>query len=87
MPSPFLSANLSPSPAEAVAPVTKSDTVDLARIPCRSLWIGGAGDVAVVCQDGSVATIAGVNAGTLLPIAVKRVNSTNTTATSIVALY
>ena len=50
--------------------------------------MGGAGDLAVMFIDGSAGvTLAGVTAGTLLPIQVQKVMSTNTTATSIVALY
>lgn len=68
--------------------VTKSDTAPLPLGPCRALWIGGAGDVAVIATDDDTAvTISGVVAGTLLPIKCKTVMSTNTTATLIVALY
>jgi len=49
----------------------------------RGLWVGGAGNVAVVFPDGEVVTFVGVQAGSLLPVAAVRVNSTNTTATSI----
>lgn len=73
-------------PAISVASVTPSDSTNLSSI-ARALWVGGAGDVAVVCPDNTVATLVGVPAGTLLPVRAKRVNSTNTTATSIVALY
>ncbi len=56
--------------------------------PTRALWVGGAGNVAVQfsSQDSAV-TIVGVPAGTLLPVSVTKVMSTNTTATSIVALW
>lgn len=62
---------------------------DLPSGVTRALWIGGTGDVAIVAEnDGTTAvTIVGVPAGTLLPVRAKRVNSTNTTATAIVALY
>lgn len=60
----------------------------------RALWVGGAGDLVVKFYSvvdptvaGNTVTITGVPAGTLLPFAVKCVNSTSTTATSIVALY
>lgn len=68
------------------AAVTASDTT---RINCRCLYIGGAGNVALSI-DGTTAAvmITGVPAGTFLPIELNqgRVMSTNTTATSIVAL-
>ena len=75
------------SPAWDAVAVTPADS-DLARVATRGLYIGGNGDVAVVMAGGgSAVTFAGVAAGTILPIRVDRVNSTNTTATSIVALY
>jgi hypothetical protein len=66
--------------------VTPSDATILETT--RGLWVGGAGNVAVVFADGgSAVTLSTVGAGTLLPIQVKQVMSTNTTATLITALY
>ena len=66
--------------------VTKSDATILPTT--RGLWVGGAGDVAVIfAGDTAAVTLAGVLAGTLLPVQVTKVMSANTTATSIVALY
>lgn len=68
---------------DAVA-VTPSDST---AVLFRGLWIGGAGNVAIIGLLGDTAvTLSGVPAGTYLPIAVKRVMSTNTTATLIVGL-
>jgi hypothetical protein len=81
-------ANVNPSVASArggVA-VTKSDATTYT--PTRGVWVGGAGNLAVVFADQSTAvTLVGVAAGTLLPIAVIQIMSTNTTATDIVALW
>lgn len=66
--------------------VTPSDATLLDMT--RGLYVGGAGAVAVLGWDDSVAvTFAAVPAGTILPVRVKKVMSTNTTATNIVALY
>lgn len=66
--------------------VTKNDSTVLPVT--RALWVGGVGDVAVVFEDGgSAVTLSSVPAGTLLPIRVTKVMSTNTTATNMVALY
>lgn len=77
-------------PGASTVAVTASDSTDIVkqgeRWP-RALWVGGAGNVAIVTPDGVVNTLAGVPAGTLLPIQTRRVNSTNTTATSMVAIY
>lgn len=71
---------------KAVA-VTKSDSTILPD-GVRALWIGGAGDVAVIMSgDTTAVTLVGVPAGTLLPVQVVKVMSTNTTATNIAALY
>lgn len=66
--------------------VTPSDTVSM---ECgRALYVGGAGDLTVVMREESnVVTFAAVPAGTVLPMQVRRVNATGTTATNIVALY
>ena len=73
-------------PAVTAVAVTPSDTVSLTPNPTRALYVGGAGNV-VVLIGGSAVTFTGVQAGSILPICVTRVNSTNTTATNIVALY
>lgn len=67
------------------AAITTSDTVDLAA-RADAVWVGGAGNVAAVQTDGVVVTLTAVAAGTLLPIVVRRINATNTTATNLVAL-
>ena len=51
------------------------------------LYVGGAGDLAVVTSSGSEVTLVGVLAGSFIPVQVLRVESTNTTATNIVALW
>ena len=68
--------------------VTPSDTVNLPDGVCRALWVGGAGNIAILVEEDSTAvTLSGVAAGTVVPVRARRVNSTNTTATLIVALY
>jgi hypothetical protein len=75
-------ANIGPATrAEAVTP---SDVDELASYS-RSLWVGGAGNVNVVMSDGTTVLISGVAAGTLLPIRVKQVKNTSTTATLMVS--
>jgi hypothetical protein len=65
--------------------ITTSDTVDLAK-PTDGLWVGGAGIVVAVFENGTTANFTCL-AGAYLPLKVKRVNATTTTATLIVALY
>lgn len=76
-------ATVSAHSAEAVTP---SDTGALK--PTRGLFVGGPGDVKVdMAERGSAIVFAGLLGGTLLPIQVVRVYSTDTDATDIVALY
>lgn len=71
--------------ASSAIAVTPSDTVGFA-VTNAGVWVGGAGNMVCVMEDGRTATFTGVTAGSLLPIRVTRVNSTSTTATSILAL-
>jgi hypothetical protein len=80
-------ANLE-SPAWDAVVVSPSDGSDLARVATRALYIGGAGDIKVnMSGTGTAITFVGLLAGTILPIRVDRVYSTDTDATDIVALY
>lgn len=76
-------------PYNRAVPITKSDTVNIvdpARDPLPdAIYVGGAGVVAAVFQDGTVVNFTAV-AGQILPIRIKRVNSTNTTATLLMGL-
>lgn len=74
-------------PAVSAFAVTKSDTVDFAAGAANALYVGTAGDVVVVLIDGGAAiTFTNVQNGSILPVRCRRVNSTNTTASNIVAL-
>lgn len=74
------------SPAKSAAAVTPSDSADLTNGVCRSLYIGTTGNLAVLMSDGSSVSFVAAPNG-VFPIKVKRVLSTGTTATDIVALY
>jgi len=73
------------SPCPSAAAVTPSDTADLAQ-PAR-LYVGTTGDLSVILvNDTTAVTFSSVAAG-WLPLIVKRVMSTSTTATDIVACF
>lgn len=87
MPSPFDLFN--PGPATEHAAVTPSDNVS-GNHPlglARGLYIGATGNVAIVSAQGTAVTYVGVPAGAIIQVQNIRVNSTNTTASSIVALF
>jgi len=66
--------------------ITKSDTVNFTRGICDAIYVGGAGIVVAIQQDGTARSFTAV-AGEILPIAAIRVNSATTSATLMVALY
>ena len=75
-----------------IAPATGADELDpgddeaLHQIT-RSIYVGGAGDVAVEMVDGMTVVFEAVPAGTFLPIRVRRLRASQTTATAIVGLW
>ena len=74
------------SPPEHAFAVTPSDTVDI-DASSRALYVGGAGNLAVIMVGGETVTLTAVPAGMLLPLRVDRVLAIGTTATAIVALW
>jgi hypothetical protein len=75
------------APALDYAAITPHDSTDFSGFVTRGIYVGGAGDVVAVRYDNTAVTFSGVPAGTTLPIRARRVNSTSTTATNMVALY
>jgi hypothetical protein len=76
------------TPRDAQA-LTKSDTTTYTSANgglFDGLYVGGAGDVAVRTEAGTVVTFSGALAGTTIPIKFDRLMSTNTTATLILGL-
>ena len=63
--------------------ITPSDTVNL-LIPAVGLFVGGAGNISAVMENGDTVTFTGVTAGSFLPFIFSRINATGTTATNMV---
>lgn len=75
------------SPANNAAAVTPADGSDIANAS-RAIYIGGSGDLKVDMVGGQTAIVfSGLNAGSLLPLRVKRIYATDTTATNIVVVW
>ncbi len=74
------------APAGGGEAISKSDTVSTTT-PFRAIYVGVAGNVAVLTLSGAVLTFIAVPAGTILPVSGSRVNSTDTTAASMIALW
>ena len=82
------------NPGRNAIAVTPSDTVGIFDTigggPTRALYVGSGGDISVE-MDGPLAektvVFIAVLTGTILPIVITRVNSTGTTASSLVAIW
>lgn len=78
-------------------PITPSDTINYDRstfsanaatkaIPADAVYVGGAGTVTVVYENGQTDQFTAV-AGEILPIRSIRINATGTAATLLAAMY
>lgn len=74
------------SPAEHAASVTPHDSTELTNYT-TALYVGGEGDLKVTTVNDEAVTFSDVPVGTIIPVRVKLVWSTGTTATNILALY
>lgn len=79
------------SSAQGAISVTPSDTVNI-TFPSgtnysKGIYVGVSGDLKVIMVDGTNITFTNIAAGIFQPISAKRVLSTGTTATGIVAVY
>jgi len=51
----------------------------------RGIWVGGSGNITLMLTSGRIVVLIGAVAGSLIPVKVKKVYSTGTTATNLVA--
>lgn len=79
-------ASMFTAPALGFSAITPSDTIDDAAGPFKAIYVGAAGNIAVVGLGNVAVTFVGAIAGSILPIVGRRINATNTTATSLVGL-
>ena len=74
------------SPASSGAEVSPSDSQDLAQVS-RALYVAAGGDLSLELASGARVALGSVPGGTFLPVRARRVRSSGTTATGIVALW
>lgn len=74
------------APAKTWKAITPSDTTNLPA-GCRGIYVGGAGNLALVGDDNTVTVFTAVPVGVFMPCGARRVNVTNTTATLLVGLF
>lgn len=78
--------------ADLYLAISPSDTVDLApfianKRTTMAVYVGTLGTVRAVRADGTTVDFVGTVAGSAILIAVRRINSTGTTASNLVAMY
>lgn len=74
------------APVAHATAITPHDDNDL-TIVTRGLYVGGAGDVAVILHGGEAVTFTSLAAGVIHPLRVTRVKATGTTATAILGVW
>jgi hypothetical protein len=79
------SRSLTSPPEDAVA-ILPSNTGELTHVT-RAVYVGGAGNLAVLMCGGATVTLTSVPGGTFLPLRIRQVLSAGTTATGIVGFW
>jgi hypothetical protein len=74
------------APSDRFVSVTPNDAADLPGGPCRALFVGVAGEVALRDRHGNDVVFASA-ASQYHPVCAVRVMATGTTAAGLVALY
>ena len=65
--------------------ISPNDAVDVTEVT-RALYVGTGGVLSLTLQSGAELVMSGVAAGTLLPLRVRRVKATGTSASDLVGL-
>lgn len=73
------------SPAAYFASVTPADSA-LPNGPCRGIYVGGSGNLAILTPDAQTITFTGIATGVIHPISAVQIKAA-TTATLIIACY
>lgn len=74
------------APARDGAAIVPDDVADLAALP-RAIFVGQTGHVSARLAGGQAVLFQNVQAGTILPVRVRGVNTTGTSAAGLVALW
>ena len=78
-------ANSLEGPASHGFAIVPNDSTDLGEVT-RALYVGIGGTLTVILQSGAELVLQGIVAGTLLPLRVRRLKATGTSASAIVGL-
>ena len=75
------------SPPEDAAAITPGDAGSELSHVTRALYVGVAGDLALLMQGGATVVLRGVPAGSFLPLRVRQVLAAGTSADGIVGFW
>lgn len=72
-------------PANDAFNIIPDDAIDLTQVT-RALYTGAGGDISLVMQSGASVSFIAVPAGIILPLRIRKVMATATTATNLCGL-
>ena len=75
------------SPPEDAASITPGDAGSELSHVTRALYVGAAGDLALLMQGGATVVLRGVPSGSFLPLRVRQVLASGTSADGIVGFW
>ena len=73
------------APAQDHFAITPSNSTNF-NIMARAIYVGVGGDISLVSSRNNAVTYLAVPQGTVLPVVALRINSTSTTASSLIGL-
>lgn len=74
------------APARAAEAIVPNDTGEIAHFT-RAVYVGTTGDLAAVTLNGDAVTFRNLPAGSFLPVRLRKILATGTTAADIIALW
>jgi hypothetical protein len=82
---PFYGKRSLDGPGEDADEIVPHDANELTYVT-RAIYVGGAGNMSVVTAKGTSVVFTGLPAGIVLPVRIRKVLATGTTATNLVAI-
>ena len=73
------------APADIAFAITPNDAADFSDTT-RAIYVGSGGSMVAVLSSGTEVTFSGLQGGSIVPIRVRRIKATGTTATALVGL-
>lgn len=74
------------APGKVYKAITPSDSAALPNGPCRRIWVGGTGNIAIEDEAGTAVTVESIPVG-MFDGGAYKIKATGTTATKLIAVY